>query len=120
MKLLQHLAPGLLAMSVGMVLPATATAQASADRQAEDLAASLAAYRAQGCGSRSGISAPLLHSSRLDEAAQAVAKGASVADALKAVGYRATRVFYVNMKGQRSPADVAATIASKHCQGLMS
>lgn len=69
----------------------------------------------QQCG---GAGAPLQPHPRLDEAARRLSRGAALADALQASGYRAQRSVQWSLRGYRSPQAAVQALVPQHCATL--
>jgi uncharacterized protein YkwD len=104
--------------ALGAWLTAGAHAQPGRAEPSDEVLAALSGARTRGCGGQPGPAARLRRVARLNEAAQRIARGESPENATKAAGYRATRLFMLNMSGYGSPAGMARMMADKYCKGL--
>jgi uncharacterized protein YkwD len=83
-----------------------------------NLLSAINAERADGCGGRRGVRAPLRSSRQLDSVAQRVSRGARLRDALAAAGYRATHTSLMRSSNAESDVQIARTLAQRTCQEL--
>jgi uncharacterized protein YkwD len=76
------------------------------------------AERAEGCGGKRGVRAPLRSNRKLDSVARRVARGERLRNALSAVGYRALHSSSVFLSISGTNQDVAASLARNSCAEL--
>lgn len=105
-----------LALAAAGGIVADGVAQTPAN--ARELVAELAATRARGCGGPPANRPGLRWVGPLAQAAHSMARGSPAAAALKSAGYRARRVFRVQLGGYGSARAVARTMAEKYCEPL--
>lgn len=74
------------------------------------------ALRANGC--ERAARAPLQREKRLDRAAQALARGASLRDAADRAGYRATALASIHLGGYRRDEELRAVLRGRYCPTL--
>lgn len=101
---------------VGLALlpPATA-ARAGAPGDARDAIDALNAIRARPC-SEGPARSPLVRVSKLESAAQRVAGGQTLREAVQAAGYRASNAALLQLEGVRSGADLRRALAQSCSQ----
>jgi uncharacterized protein YkwD len=73
--------------------------------------------RLQGCGA-GGVRAALQNSTKLQQAAQRIADGASLQNALAGVGYLAAHSTLIHISGTVSNADIERALAARYCGTL--
>ena len=101
----------LAAAGVLACVPSHVTARSS-------LLSAINAERAEGCGGRRGVRAPLRSSRQLNSVVDRVARGARLRDALSAAGYRATHTSLMTSSDVASDADIVRTLARRSCEEL--
>jgi uncharacterized protein YkwD len=79
---------------------------------------SINSVRADGCGGRRGVTAPLRASRKLDSVARGVSRGEQLKDALSDSGYRALHSASFFMSGANDNAAIASTLAQRACGEL--
>jgi uncharacterized protein YkwD len=92
-----------------------AACSAAAQPDEGEIAAAVHAVRTQGCGARPGM-APLHRESRLDLAAQAIAAGRNLKEALLAAGYRASQVATLEAAG--SVGAIERNLSERGCKDV--
>jgi Cysteine-rich secretory protein family len=78
-----------------------------------DLGATVDRIRAEGCGRRPGVKAPLQRSRQLDRVAESLAEGMSLREAMKDAGYRALRSTMLEVTG--SEEAIPRALADRGC-----
>ena len=74
--------------------------------------------RADGCGGRPGISAPLRSSARLNQAARRLQRGQSLREAMEGAGYNGIKSSSVHISGHPTEASVARAFGNRFCSSL--
>jgi uncharacterized protein YkwD len=100
-----------LTMMMLLALPAVVAAQSP-----QDLAATVNAVRARGCGGRPAVKPALRPDARLDRAAARIASGDALRDALQSAGYRAVQVAVLEASG--NPASFERSLAEGGCKDV--
>ena len=75
--------------------------------------------RAEGCGGRAGVKLPLRSSAKLGEAARHLQRGASLRDAMQAVGYHGVKSSSIHMSGWLTDPNVARIFSKRFCESLV-
>ena len=84
-----------------------------------DLIRTINEARADGCGGRPGISAPLHSSAKLGEAARRLARGQTLREAMDAADYHGIQSSSIHISGWLTDSAVARTFSNRFCSSLV-
>lgn len=102
------------------VLAATLALPAHAqDAEQSRLVGLIVLERRHGCAGQAGLGSPLRPSAELSRAASHMDKGMTALEAADREGYRATRIFHIDLSNYRGVADVAKAVAKYFCSSLL-
>jgi uncharacterized protein YkwD len=106
------------ALATACCIATGSSAQAPEPPGTQELMAALSAARSRGCAPQARSEPHLRWVAPLAEAARRMAQGSPAAEALKSAGYRARKVFRVQLGGYDSVAAVARAMTQKYCEPL--